>query len=193
MSFLLLMASVAAVVWLLRALSGRGRDLRTAMRVGAAAAFTFTGIDHFLSGETRYLPMMPGFFGDLRMPLIWFTGAAEIAGALGLLVPLRLFAASKLPNLRRWAGIGLAVLLAFLVIANVHVALQGGGVEGFSFGAWYFWLRPFFQPLIALWVLYGAGVIGKERASDDASESSPAEPKAAPVGQRPEEPSMKPH
>jgi len=78
---------------------------------------------------------------------------------VGLLVPLRVYRGLKVPDLRYWAGIGLAVLLAFLVIANVHVAIQGGGVEGFAFGAWYFWLRPFFQPLIALWVLYAAGVI----------------------------------
>ncbi len=162
MSFLLLMTSVAALAWLLRAAFGAGKDLRTAMRLGAAAAFLFTGVDHFLSTETRYLPMMPGFFGDLRAPLIWLTGVAELAGAVGLLVPLGVYRRLKLPDLRYWAGIGLAVLLAFLVIANVHVAIQGGGVEGFAFGAWYFWLRPLFQPLIALWVLYAAGVIRRD-------------------------------
>lgn len=184
MSFLLLMASVAAVTWVLRAVLGRGigrgSDLRTAMRIGAAGAFLFTGVDHFVSGETRYLGMMPAFFGDLRMPLIWFTGVAELAGAVGLLVPLRVFRVLKLPNLRRWAGIGLAILLAFLVIANVHVAIEGGGVEGFAFGAWYFWVRPFFQPLIALWVLYGAEVIGKERRRGGAP-SPPLRDQAGPA------------
>jgi uncharacterized membrane protein len=165
MSVLLLMASIAALVWLFSAVFRRATDRRTAMRFGTAGAFLFTGVDHFLSSETRYLPMMPEFFGDLRLPLIWFTGVAEIAGALALLLPLRVDEALKLPNLRRWAGLSLSVMLGFLVIANVHVALQGGGVEGLAFGAWYFWLRPLLQPLIILWVLYAAGVIGQTPSS----------------------------
>ena len=38
-------------------------------------------------------------------------------------------------------------------------------MDGLAFGQWYFWLRPAFQPLIILWVLYSAGVIpGKQTA-----------------------------
>lgn len=160
MSFLGLMATAAALGWLLRMALGRPTDLRTAMRLGAAAAFLFTGVDHFVSDQARYLPMMPEFFGDWRLPLIWLTGAAEIAGAVGLLVSPRLCSRLRLPNLRYWAGLGLGVMLGFLVIANINVALTGGGVEGLPFGQWYFWLRPALQPLIIAWVLYAAGVIG---------------------------------
>ena len=46
-----------------------------------------------------------------------------------------------------------------------NVAMKGGGVDGLSFGQWYFWLRPAFQPLIIFWVLYAAGVMpGKQAA-----------------------------
>jgi short chain dehydrogenase len=66
-----------------------------------------------------------------------------------------------MPNLRRWAGIGLAVMLAFLVMANINVALQGSRVQGLEFGNWYYYLRPFIQPIFMLWALFVSGVIWK--------------------------------
>ena len=33
-------------------------------------------------------------------------------------------------------------------------------VFALDFGAWYFWLRPAFQPLLVWWVLYAVGVVG---------------------------------
>lgn len=165
MSFLLLMAVIAAAGWLGCRLFRVNHSVRTHMRVGAAGAFLFTGVDHFLSAKERYLPMMPEFFEPFSLWLIWFTGAAEIAGAVGMLVPLTVYARLGLPDLRYWAGAGLSGMLALLVIANVNVAMKGGGVEGMAFGDWYFWLRPLFQPLIILWVLYAAGVIGVRRVA----------------------------
>jgi uncharacterized membrane protein len=163
MSFLLLMSMLAAIAWLARLVWKRDKDPRAATRFGAAGAFLFTGTDHFLSAQSRYLPMMPDFFGSASLPLIWFTGAAEIAGAVALIVPLKLYTRLKLPNLQYWAGFGLAVMLAFLVIANINVAMEGTGVDGINAGEWYFWTRPFFQPVIMLWVLYAAGVVGRRR------------------------------
>lgn len=165
MSFLLLMAAAAAMGWLVSFVVRRPMSLRDAMRIGAVGAFLFTGLDHFISADTRYLPMMPAFFGHLARPLVLFTGAAEIAGAIGLLVPTSAYKRLGLPNLRHAAGIALSVMLAVLVIANINVAIKGGGVDGLAFGQWYFWLRPAFQPLIIFWVLYAAGVMpGKQTA-----------------------------
>ncbi|PZO08952.1 MAG: hypothetical protein DCF27_06875 [Lysobacteraceae bacterium] len=165
MSFLLLMAAVAAMGRLVSFVLRRPMTLRDAMRVGAAGAFLFTGVDHFINVDTRYLPMMPAFFGGLARPLVLFTGAAEIVGAMGLLVSMSVYKRLGLPNLRYTAGVALAVMLAFLVIANINVAMKGGGVDGLSFGQWYFWLRPAFQPLIIFWVLYAAGAMpGKQAA-----------------------------
>ena len=165
MSFLLLMAIASAMSWLASFVLRRPMSLRDAMRVGAVGAFLFTGVDHFLNVDTRYLPMMPTFFGGLARPLVLFTGAAEIAGAVGLLVPLSVYKHLGWPNLRHAAGVALAVMLVFLVIANVNVAIRGGGVDGLAFGQWYFWLRPVFQPFIILWVLYAAGVIPSEQTA----------------------------
>lgn len=91
------------------------------------------------------------------------TGAAELAGALGLLLSPRLYRGLGLPNLRRAAGIGLALLLSVVVVANVHVALSGASVDGLPFGAWYYRLRPFLQPVIVLRAPYAAGVIDARR------------------------------
>lgn len=161
MSFLLLMAAVAAFSWVVSFVLRHPASLRDAMRFGAVGAFLFTGVDHFISVDVRYLPMMPAFFGGLARPLVLVTGAAEIAGAIGLLVPLSAYRRLGLPNLRHAAGIALAVMLAFLVIANINVALKGVGVDGLPFARWYFWARPAFQPLIIIWVLYAAGVTSR--------------------------------
>lgn len=59
-------------------------------------------------------------------------------------------------------------MLSIVVMANVHVALEGATVDGLPFGAWYYWLRPFLQPLIVLWALYAAGVIGTRRTVTEA-------------------------
>lgn len=163
MSFLLLMSFISVLSALVTTLAGRGWTLRSAMRHGMAGGFLYTGVDHFLSGTSRYLPMMPEWFGSLSLPLVWFTGAAELVGAVALLTPLVLWRRLGLPDLHRWAGVGLALLLSVMVIANINVALKGGGVAGLEFGAWYFWLRPFLQPLIIAWALYASGVIGRQQ------------------------------
>ena len=120
-----------------------------------------TGTDHFLHGSTRYLPMVPDFLGSDAIEAVYLTGAAEIAGALGLLLPRRLYARLGLPDLRWWAGVCLAVLLSCLVLANLKVALTGGTVEGLDFSRWYYWIRPLFQPVFVVWALYVGDVLGR--------------------------------
>jgi uncharacterized membrane protein len=132
-----------------------------AMRHGMAGGFIVTGIDHFVSGHSRYVPMLPDFLADHALELVYFTGAMELAGAIGLVIPLAVYCRLGMPNLRRWAGIGLAVMLAFLVMANINVALQGSRVQGLEFGNWYYYLRPFIQPIFMLWALFVSGVIWK--------------------------------
>lgn len=169
MSFLLLMSALAALDALVQKMRNGRWELRRAMRHGMVGGFLFTGIDHFVHDTERYLPMMPPWFEPLSLELVWFTGAAEFAGAIGLLLPPHFYRRIGLPDLRRAAGIGLALLLSIVVVANVHVALAGATVDGLPFGAWYYWLRPFLQPLIVVWALYAAGVIGTRRTGIEAS------------------------
>ena len=104
---------------------------------------------------------MPAFFGQAALPLVWFTGAAEIAGALGLALPLAAWRRLGLPNLRPVAGVGLALLFSVMVIANIQMAIRGTDVAGLEFGRTYLIVRPFLQPVFVLWALYAAGVIGR--------------------------------
>ncbi len=166
MSFLVLILVLSGLAYLPQLILGHRRDYRMAMRHGLAGGLIFTGIDHFLSTESRYVPMMPQFLSDYAVPLIYLTGAAEIAGAIGLVMPLSVYRQLGLPNLRRWAGIGLALLLTVMVIANINVAVVGTQVEGLPFGRWYYWLRPFLQPIFVVWALLAAGVIGNREVPE---------------------------
>jgi uncharacterized membrane protein len=159
MSFLILISVPTGLLLLLARWFTWNLSLRDAMRIGMAFGFLFTGTDHFLSAHTRYVPMMPSFLAPWALELVYFTGAAEILGAIGLLMPLRLYHRLGIPPLRRAAGVALAVMLVCVVIANINVAMTGQTVQGLDFGAWYFWIRPAFQPVFVLWALYCSGVI----------------------------------
>lgn len=129
------------------------------MRHGMGGAFLFTGVDHFLSLETRYLPMIPPYLSQWSVELVLLSGALEIAGAIGLLMPLKGWRLLKLPNLRPVAGIGLTMLLSAMVIANGHVADAGASVDGLTLGGGYEAIRPLLQPLIVLWALMASEAV----------------------------------
>lgn len=87
--------------------------LRTAVRWVLAVFFVVAGANHFRA-PALYLGMMPPW---LPWPdaMNMISGAAEILGGVGLLVP----------RTRRIAGWGLIAVLIVVFPANVHVALQG--------------------------------------------------------------------
>ncbi len=159
MSFLLLITAASLLAWIPQALLGIPRDFRMAMRHGLALGLVFTGIDHFVSAETRYVPMIPPFLASQALFLVQASGAAELLGAVALLMPSGLYRWLRLPDLRPAAGIALAVMFAVLVIANINVAMQGTQVEGLEFGRTYYLIRPFLQPIFILWALYSTGVV----------------------------------
>ncbi|MET3180738.1 UNVERIFIED_ORG: putative membrane protein [Variovorax guangxiensis] len=163
MSFLLFICSFGAVAWAVSRLLKRPLDLRGAMRWGMGLGFLFTGIDHFVSASTRYAPMIPDALAQHALAWVYLTGVAELAGGLGLLVPLSVYERLGLPNLRKQAGIWLSVMLVCVVAANINVALKGQTVQGLEFGAWYFWIRPLFQPVFIAWALYCSGAWPKPK------------------------------
>ena len=95
------------------------------MRIAMAVALLLVGTDHWINPQ-RYLPMMPPWV-PLHLEMVLFTGTAEIAGALGLLVP----------RLRRAAGFMLALYFVAVFPANIHNALHGLAVEGLPQAQWY--------------------------------------------------------
>ena len=109
-------------------------------RASLAAFFIVAGTLHFVV-PGYYRGIVPSYL-PFPATLVAVSGAAEIAGGAGLL----------LPRLRQAAGIGLIVLLVALLPANVQM-LQLSRATG---GAWWqealLWLRLPFQALLAWWV-----------------------------------------
>lgn len=157
MSFFFLISIGTVLAWALSRLLKRPLDLRSSMRWGMGLGFLFTGVDHFASGATRYAPMIPDALAAHALAWVYLTGLAELAGGLGLLIPAALYRRLGWPDLQKQAGIWLAVMLVCVVAANINVALKGETVQGLDFGAWYFWIRPLFQPVFIVWALYCVG------------------------------------
>ena len=93
---------------------------------------------HFAKPQP-YRAIVPPGLGDPAL-LVALSGAAEIAGGAGLLVP-----ATRGP-----AAWGLAALLVAVWPANIFMAIDAGRFASFA-PAWALWLRVALQvPLIAL-------------------------------------------
>lgn len=111
---------------------------RTISRLLMALFFIAAGLNHFRRPEI-YLAMMPPY---LQWPetLNLISGAAEIAGGTGALVPV----------VRNAAGWGLIVLLAAVFPANIHLALQGW--PEMDLPRWVLWARLPLQGVFIAWV-----------------------------------------
>ena len=120
---------------------------RIVLRWVLAAAFLFAGIAHLRSPET-FLAITPAWV-PAPATVILLTGIAEIAGAIGLLVP----------RLRRAAGIGLALYTACVYPANINHALANIAVGGSALGWGYHAPRLAFQPVIIWWALFAGCVL----------------------------------
>ena len=81
--------------------------------LAVAIMFLFTGSTHFSAMKYDYAAMLPGFL-PMKVSIIHLTGALQILGALGLLVP----------RTRRLAGISLALLLVAMFPGNVYAAVN---------------------------------------------------------------------
>jgi len=91
----------------------------TAMRLGLAVMFVFTGVAHFGRMREDLIRMVPPAL-PYPAALVTLTGIAELAGAAGLLIP----------SLSRWAAAALAILLVAMFPANVHAARAGATLGG---------------------------------------------------------------
>jgi len=90
-----------------------------ALRLGLAAMFVFTGVSHFLWLRSDLIAMVPPVLPAPGL-LVTVTGVLEIAGAVGLLLPVT----------TAWAAGGLALLLVAMFPANVYAALSGVMLNG---------------------------------------------------------------
>lgn len=118
----------------------RSSPVRTFSRVLLGTAFAIAGTNH-LRDPTPYLAMMPGWLPSPRT-LVAISGAAEIAGGLGILIP----------RTRNAAAIGLILLLIAIFPANLHVALHGW--PGMDIPRWALIARLPLQLLLIAWVVF---------------------------------------
>lgn len=87
------------------------------------AFYVFAGTMHFVRPEA-YLPMMPAYL-PAHAALIFWSGVAEVACGLGVLVP----------QTRVLAAWGTIALLVAIFPANIHVALHNVPLFGATEGA----------------------------------------------------------
>jgi uncharacterized membrane protein len=105
-----------------------------------ALFFIVSGANHFLS-PNFYLAVMPSYL-PWHAQLVAISGAAEIAGGLGVF----------LPQTRRLAGWGLIALLIAVFPANIQAISTGMVVAGHAIPAWMLWLRLPLQVVVLIWV-----------------------------------------
>ncbi len=105
-----------------------------------AALFVLAGVLHFVIPRF-YLAIVPSYLPSPLM-LVYVSGAFEILGGLGLL----------LPATRTLAAIGLILLLAAILPANIEMLrlAQARGAGAAFITA--LWLRLPLQPLLMWWV-----------------------------------------
>jgi uncharacterized membrane protein len=107
-----------------------------------AAIFIVSGLLHFFVPDP-YLRIIPPFLPWPRI-LLRVSGAAEIAGGLGLL----------LAKLRRFSAYGLVLLLVAVFPANVYMAVAHVSFPGILGESWVQWLRLPLQIPLTLWAHY---------------------------------------
>ena len=92
---------------------------REAGLFAVAVMFVFTGATHFSAMQHDYAAMLPDPLSG-NLGLIYFTGALQIAGAIGLLIS----------RTRRLASICLVLLLVAMFPGNVYAAVNEVAFRG---------------------------------------------------------------
>jgi uncharacterized membrane protein len=108
-------------------------------------AYAYAGWAH-LARPAPFLAIIPPWVPTPEL-VVAATGVAEIAGAVGLMIPAT----------RKAAGWGLALYALCVWPANVHHALANVAIGGETLSWWYHGPRLAAQPLIIWWALWAGG------------------------------------
>ncbi len=119
---------------------------RSLARIVLALAYLAAGVLHLIA-PAPFLTITPGWVPAPEQ-VIRLTGAAEIAGAIGLMIP----------RLRRAAGIGLALYAVCVFPANIKHAVDNLST-GAGLGVAYHLPRLSLQPVIVWWALWAGQLI----------------------------------
>jgi len=124
---------------------------RTVFRWLLTIIYLVAGIAHIRS-PGGFLAITPDWV-PFPEQVILLTGVAEIAGAIGLMIPPRL-----VPGVRYAAGIGLALYALCVYPANINHAINNIAIGGASASWFYHGPRLAFQPIFIWWALVAGGV-----------------------------------
>ena len=117
-----------------------------------ALIFCITGSSHFFAPE-MFERIVPSWVPNPHAVVFW-SGIAELAGAIGLLIP----------QTRVWAAYGLITLLVVVFPANVRMLLDAQSSGASAMYIALLWVRLPLQPLLIWWV-WKAAIAG--RSSND--------------------------
>ena len=112
-----------------------------------AAFYLAAGWMHVASPE-KFLPIVPAWVPQRQLTVI-ATGWCEIAGALALMTP----------QLRKLAGVMLALYAVCVFPANVRHAFDHIDLPGLPATWWYHAPRLAFQPVLVWWALWCSGAV----------------------------------
>jgi uncharacterized membrane protein len=110
------------------------------IRRSCGPGFVLAGALHFVIPDV-YKRMVPPYL-PARGVLVYVSGAAEIAGGVGLMRPTH----------RRLAGWWLIATLIAIFPANVHMATHSDEYPNFAGGSRALWARLPFQAAFIAWV-----------------------------------------
>ncbi len=113
--------------------------MQTALLLTLAALFLYAGAMHFVA-PGPFIRIVPRWL-PAPAALVAISGACEILGGLGLLVP----------GTRSWAAWGLVALLVAVFPANVNMALHRLPFGKYPVPDWALWARLPLQLLLIGW------------------------------------------
>lgn len=122
---------------------GLSLSLQTLSLVLLAAMFVGAGVLHFVKPRMFEAIVPPSLPSPRALVLI--SGAAEVLGGVGLLIP----------GLRPWAGWGLVALLVAVFPANLYMAQESERFRRLA-PRWALLLRLPLQAVLIAWVLWAA-------------------------------------
>jgi uncharacterized membrane protein len=99
------------------------------------------GVGHFVATDA-FVAIVPAWLPAPRL-LVYVSGVAELAGAIGLVIPR--------PRLQRLAALGLIALYIAVFPANVNAAIHHIRQGGVEVPAALLWARLPFQALFIAW------------------------------------------
>lgn len=116
--------------------------IRNLLLIVLAIIYFLAGIAHIRSPE-GFLAITPQWVPYPELVVFW-TGVAEILGAIGLFIP----------KFRKAAGIGLALYALCVYPANINHAINNIAMNGEVLSWWYHGPRLAFQPIAIWWALW---------------------------------------